>query len=32
MADLMGMSDGEFEFNREYVDGIFNGTIDPSQG
>lgn len=32
MADLMGMSDEEFEFNREYVDGIFNGTIDPSQG
>jgi len=32
MADLMGMSDEEFEFNREYIDGIFNGTIDPSQG
>lgn len=32
MADLMGMSDEEFKFNREYLDGIFNGTIDPSQG
>ena len=32
MADLMGMSDEEFKFNREYIDGIFNGTIDPSQG
>ncbi|MBP5784140.1 MAG: hypothetical protein J6W16_00960 [Methanobrevibacter sp.] len=31
MADLMGMSDEEFKFNREYLDGIFNGTIDPSQ-
>lgn len=32
MADLMGMSDEEFKFNREYLDGIFNGTIDPTQG
>ena len=30
MADLMNMSDEEFEFNREYIKGIFNGTIDPS--
>lgn len=31
MADLMNMSDEEFEFNREYVNGILNGTIDPSE-
>ena len=31
MADLMGMSDEEFKFNREYLNGILNGTIDPSQ-
>lgn len=31
MADLMGMSDEEFKFNKEYVDGILNGTIDPSK-
>ena len=30
MADLLGMSDEEFEFNKEYVNGILNGTIDPS--
>ena len=30
MADLMNMSDEEFEFNKEYVKGILNGTIDPS--
>ena len=30
MADLLGMSDEEFKFNREYIKGIFNGTIDPS--
>ena len=30
MADLMNMSDEEFEFNKEYVNGILNGTIDPS--
>ena len=30
MADLLNMSDEEFEFNREYIKGIFNGTIDPS--
>ena len=31
MADLMGMSDEEFKFNKDYVDGILNGTIDPSK-
>ncbi|MBE6513192.1 MAG: hypothetical protein E7Z75_08650 [Methanobrevibacter olleyae] len=31
MADLLGMSDEEFKFNREYLDGIFNGSIDPTQ-
>ena len=30
MAELLNMSDEEFEFNREYINGIFNGTIDPS--
>ena len=30
MADVLNMSDEEFKFNKEYVDGIFNGTIDPS--
>ena len=30
MADILNMSDEEFEFNREYINGIFNGTIDPS--
>ena len=31
MADILNLSDEEFEFNREYVNGIFNGSIDPSQ-
>ena len=31
MADLLGMSDEEFKFNKDYVDGILNGTIDPSK-
>ena len=31
MADLLNMSDEEFEYNREYVNGILNGTIDPSE-
>ena len=31
MADVMGMSDEEFEYNREYLNGIFNGTIDPNE-
>lgn len=31
MAEVMGMSDEEFKYNKEYVDGIFNGTIDPNQ-
>ncbi len=30
MAELMNMSDEEFKYNEEYVDGILNGTIDPS--
>lgn len=30
MADILNMSDEEFEFNREYINGIFNGTIDPT--
>ncbi|WP_405289392.1 hypothetical protein [Methanobrevibacter sp.] len=31
MSDLLGMSDEEFKFNKDYVDGILNGTIDPSK-
>ena len=31
MADILNLSDEEFKFNREYVNGIFNGSIDPSQ-
>ena len=31
MADVMGMSDEEFEYNREYLNGILNGTIDPNE-
>ena len=31
MADILNLSDEEFEFNREYVNGIYNGSIDPSQ-
>ena len=31
MADLLNMSDEEFKYNREYINGILNGTIDPSQ-
>ena len=31
MADLLNMSDEEFKYNREYINGILNGTIDPNQ-
>lgn len=31
MYTIMNMSKEEFEYNKEYVDGIFNGTIDPSE-
>ena len=31
MYDILNMSKEEFEFNREYINGILNGTIDPSQ-
>ena len=30
MARILNMSDDEFEYNREYITGILNGTIDPS--
>lgn len=30
MAELLNMSDEEFKYNQEYINGIFNGTIDPS--
>lgn len=31
MAEILNMSDEEFEYNREYINGIFNGTIDPNE-
>lgn len=30
MSSLLNMSDEEFKYNREYINGILNGTIDPS--
>lgn len=30
VAKLLNMSDEEFKYNQEYVNGILNGTIDPS--
>ena len=31
MSKILNMSDEEFKFNKDYVDGIFNGTIDPNE-
>lgn len=31
MAELLNLSEEEFKFNNDYVKGILNGTIDPSQ-
>ena len=31
MYKVMNMSKEEFKYNKDYVDGIFNGTIDPSE-
>lgn len=31
MHDLLNMSKEEYDFNKEYINGILNGTIDPSE-